>query len=122
MAEIPSRLTVHTPSTAAAPASVSLFKRLRLRGSKSNPAAGERSCLNEVCSDWKGLIGTKHSNRAIIHTLLCSVQNCNEEKCGFSVRCFTPSTKVSFRNFLFTTIVTRWRMDLHRSMSTLTRL
>ena len=30
---------------------------------------------------------------------------------GFSVRCFTPGTKVSFRNFLLTTIVTKWRMD-----------
>ena len=30
---------------------------------------------------------------------------------GFSVRCFTPGTKVSFRNFLPTTIVTKWRMD-----------
>ena len=43
--------------------------------------------------------------------------NCNEEKCGFSVRCFTPSTKGSFRNFLFTTIVTRWRMDQKGSSS-----
>ena len=36
---------------------------------------------------------------------------------GFSVRCFTPGTKVSFRNFLPTTIVTKWRMDQKGSSS-----
>ena len=105
--------------------SLSLFKRLRLRGSKSNPAAGERSCLNEVCSDWKGLIGTKHSNEQLYIRSYAVCRIVTKKNVDLACVALLPAQKWVLEIFCSPPSLQggEWtRRDLPHSMSTLTGL